>query len=175
LPRLAELKKSLKSILRKYEDIEEIIIFGSFVKGRTFPNDIDIAFIVKKKDLSLVQPIKEILGNENIHINFIRVEETYSNPLFLSLLKEGYSIKKNDFLRNILGIRPMRIYIYNLKHLDKSKKTLFGMALKKNLKKVGGEKIGSGAVLIPIDQTGYFEDFLDVWGMKYKTRELTVI
>jgi len=165
----------LKSILRKYEGVEDIIIFGSFVKGRTFPNDVDIAFIVKNKDLSLVQPIKKTIGNENMHIKFIRVEETYSNPLFLSLLKEGYSIKKNDFLRNVLGIRPMKMYIYDLKHLDKSKKTLFGMAVKKNLKKVGGEKIGSGAVLIPIGQTGYFEDFLDVWGMKYKTRELTVI
>lgn len=175
MPRLAELKKNLRKILKKYNLIKDIIIFGSFVKGRDNPNDIDLAFILVEKDMQLVDLIKKELVTDKIHLEFINLEDIYFNQLFLSLINEGYSIKNDSFLRDILKIRPMRFYSYNLKHLNKSKKTIFGAALKNNLKKIKGEKIGAGAVLIPIDQTSYFEDFLDVWGMKYKTKEWTVI
>ena len=170
-----ELKKSLKKLLKRYELIKDIILFGSYTKGRSNPKDIDLAFIVKEKDIGLVGAIKDKLNAPYFHLEFIVVDDIYLSPLFLSLLNEGYSIKKGDILRNALNIRPMRIYTYNLKHLGKSRKTLFGIALKKNLKKVHGEKIGAGAVLIPISQTSYFEDFLDVWEMKYSTKEWTVI
>lgn len=174
MPRLAELKKNLRKILRKYDIIKDIIIFGSFVKGRDNPKDIDLAFIVKKKNTKLVPLIKKEIGINKAHLDFITVDDVFS-PLFLSLINEGYSIKKNKFLRNVLNIRPMRLYAYDLKHLDKSKKTLFGIALKKSLKKIKGEKVSIGSVLVPINQTSYFEDFLDAWGMKYKTKEWTVL
>jgi len=165
----------LKKLLKRYDLINDIIIFGSFVKGRDNPKDIDLAFIVKEKDIKLAHLIKKELGINKVHLEFITSDDIYSSPLFLSLINEGYSIKKNDFLKNILKIKPMRVYSYDLKHLNKSKKTLFGMALKKTLKKIKGDKLSIGAVLIPISQTSYFEDFLEVWEMKYKTKEWTVI
>lgn len=170
---LAELKRILKKLLKKYDAVKDIIIFGSFVKGRPNPKDIDLALIVEEKDINLAISIKKEVVS-NVHLEFIVADDIYSSPLFLSLINEGFSIKKDDFLRNILKTKPMRLYIYDLTHLNKSHKTLFGMALKKSLKRIKGEKIGSGAVLVPIDYASYFEDFLDVWGMKYKTRELTV-
>ncbi len=174
MPRLAELKKNLNKILKRYDSIKDIIVFGSFVKGRDNPKDIDLAFILKEKDIKLVPLIKKEVGIDKVHLDFITIDDIYS-PLFLSLINEGYSIKNNGFLRDILKIRPMKLYTYDLKHLDRSKKTLFGIALRKSLKKIKGEKVSTGAVLIPINQTSYFEDFLDVWGMKYKTKEWTVI
>jgi len=172
---LAELKKNLRKILKRYDSIKDIIIFGSFVKGGGNPRDIDLAFLVIGEGIRLVDLIKKELITDKAHLEFIDLEDLYSSSLLLSLINEGFSIKKYNFLRDILKIRPMRFYSYNLKHLNKSKKTIFGMALKNNLKKIKGEKIGTGVVLIPIDQTSYFEDFLDVWGMKYKTKEWSVI
>lgn len=172
---MAELKKNLRKILKKYNLIKDIIIFGSFVKGRDNPKDIDLAFILIEKDIKLVNLIKKELITDKAHLEFIDIGDIYYNSLFLSLINEGLSIKENKFLRDILKIRPMRLYSYDLKHLNKSKKTIFGMALKDSLKKMKGEKVSTGAVLIPINQTSYFEDFLDVWGMKYKTREWNVI
>jgi len=165
----------LKRILKRYDVVKDIIIFGSFVKGRDDPKDIDLAFIVKEKDTRLVNLIKKELMVSKAHLEFITLDDVYSSSLFLSLINEGYSIKKDNFLKNVLKIRPMRVYSYDLKHLDKSKKTLFGIALKKSLRRIKGDKISTGAVLIPLRQTSYFEDFLDVWGMKYKTKEWTVI
>ena len=169
------MKKNLKKILKRYDLIEDIIIFGSFVKGRTMPKDVDLAFIVREKDVKLVHDIKKELIVNNAHLEFIKSDDVYSSPLFLSLINEGFSVGKDSFLRDSLKIRPMRMYAYDLKHLNRSKKTLFGLALKKALKKIKGEKISIGAVLVPIDQTSYFEDFLEVWSMKYKTKEWTVI
>ena len=168
------MKKNLKKILKKSDKINDIILYGSFVKGRGNPKDIDIAFITNEKDIKIISEIKEEVGLSQAHIDFITLDDVFGS-LFLSLINEGYSIKKDSFLRDALNIRPMRIYSYDLKHLDKSKKTLFGIALKKCLGKINGEKAGLGAVLVPISQTSYFEDFLDVWGMKYKTKEWTVI
>ncbi|MDD5651652.1 MAG: nucleotidyltransferase domain-containing protein [Candidatus Nanoarchaeia archaeon] len=166
----------MKYILKKYDVIKDIIIFGSFVKGRPNPKDIDVAFIVKEKDPKLVSLIKDKLITDKIDLEFIEIGDLYySNKFFINLILEGYSIKKDDFLKNILNIKPKKLYSYNLKHLNKSKKTLFGMALKRTLKKIKGEKISIGSVLIPLEETSYFEDFLDVWGMKYKTKEWIVI
>lgn len=169
-----ELKRNLKKLLKKYNLIEDVIIFGSFLKGRDKPKDIDLAFIVKEKNLELIPLIKKNLGIDNVHLEFINIKDIYSTKLFLNLLNEGYSVKYNKFLRDILNIHPMKMYTYDLKHLNKSKKTLFGIALKKNLRRINGEKIGIGSVLIPINQTSYFEDFLEIWGLKYKTKEWTV-
>ncbi len=168
------MKKNLKRILKRYDDVEDIIIFGSFVKGRDNPKDIDLAFIVKEKDVKLASKLKKDIGVKKAHLDFITFDDIYSS-LFLSLLNEGYSVKQDGFLRDISKIRPMRLYAYDLKHLNKSKKTLFGIALKKNLKKIKGDRVSIGAVLVPINQTSYFEDFLEVWEMKYKTKEWTVI
>lgn len=175
MPRLVELKRNLQKLLKKYEAIKDIIIYGSFVKGRDSPKDIDLAIIIEKKDLSLVPLIKKELGLSNVHLEFVVIDEIYTSILFLSLLNEGYSAKKDQYLRDILNIKPMRLYSYDLKHLNKSQKTLFGIALKKALNKIKGEKVSTGAVLVPIAKTSYFEDFLAAWDMKYKTKEWTVI
>lgn len=168
-----ELKKSLKNILKNYNEIKDIVIFGSFVKNKEEPEDIDIALIVEKKDINLISKLKrDILVN--IHITIITENEILTNPLTLTLINEGYSIAKEDYIRNILKIKPMKLYAYNLLHLNSSNKTLFNISLKKTLKKINGEKISPGSVLIPIEQTGYFEEFLDAWQMKYKTKEWAV-
>ena len=39
-PSLAKLKKLCKKVLRKYPELKDVVIFGSFVKGKTKPEDI---------------------------------------------------------------------------------------------------------------------------------------
>lgn len=173
LLKLAELKKNLKNILKNYNEIKDIIIFGSFVKNKEEPKDIDIALIVEKKDINLTSKLKKEIPAD-IHISIITENEILTNPLTLTLINEGYSIVKEDYIKNILKIKPMKLYSYNLMHLNNSSKTLFNIALKKTLKKINGEKISPGSVLIPMEQTGYFEEFLDAWQMKYKTKEWNV-
>ena len=168
------LKKNLQQILKRYDFIVDIIIFGSFVKGRDTPKDIDLAFIVKEKKTQFISEIKSLIKVPNPHLEFIKVDEVYHSVLFLSLINEGYSVKLEAFLREHLHLKPMKLYAYNLTHLQKSQKTTFGVALNKTISKIGGEKVSVGAVLVPIESTSYFEDFLSAWEMKYKTKEWAV-
>lgn len=163
----------MQKILKKYSDIKDIIIFGSYVKGKDMPNDIDIALLMDKVEPKMIGLVENEL-NFKADIELIDFFMFYAGNLFISFINEGFSIKKNMFLRDLLGIKPVKIYIYDLKSMNKSKKTLFGLALKKNIKKTKGEKISIGSVLIPIESTGYFEDFLDAWGLKYKTKEMNM-
>lgn len=161
--------------MKKYKEIKDFIIFGSFVKGKYTPKDVDVALVVDKKDISLVGEIKEKLKIKSLDMEIIKPEEIYQSRLGLTLISEGFSIKNNKFLREKLGISPMKIYTYEIKHLTQTQKVLFGRGLNQIIKDVKGVKLGAGSIMIPINQSGKFEDFLNTWNLKYKTREYLVL
>lgn len=175
MPEWQELKQSLRKLLKKYKEIEDFIVFGSFVKDKYIPKDIDIALVANKKDISLVGEIKAELKINNLDIEIINPEEIYQSRLGLTLISEGFSIKNNKFLREKLGVKPMKIYTYEIKNLTQTKKVLFGRGLNQIIKDSKAIKLGAGSIMIPIEQTGKFEDFLDTWGLKYKTKEYLVL
>ncbi|MBW2966470.1 nucleotidyltransferase domain-containing protein [Candidatus Woesearchaeota archaeon] len=170
-----ELKKSLKKLLAKYKEIKDFIIFGSLVKGKYVPKDIDIALVVEKKDIFLVGEIKEQLKNKNLDIELIKPEEIYQTRLGLNLISEGFSIKNNKFLREKLNLSPMKIYTYEIKNLTQTKKVLFGRGLNQIIEDTNAVKLGAGSIMVPIEQTNKFEDFLDIWNLKYKSKEYLVL
>jgi len=161
--------------LKKYNQINDFIVFGSLVKGKYAPKDIDVALIVKKKDISLVGEVKSQLKIKNLDIEMVKPEEIYQTRLGLTLISEGFSIKNNRYLREKLGISPMKIYTYGIKHLTQTKKVFFGRGLNQMIKDIKGVKLGAGSIMVPISQSSKFEDFLDTWNLKYKTKEYLVL
>ena len=170
-----ELRKSLKKLLIRYKEIQDFIIFGSLVKGKSAPKDVDIALVIEKKDISLVGEVKNQLKIKNLDIEMVKPEEIYQTRLGLTLISEGFSIKSNKFLREKLGISPMKIYIYGIKHLTQTKKVFFGRGLNQMIKDMKCVKLGAGSVMVPIHQSSKFEDFLNTWSLKYKTKEYLVL
>lgn len=167
-------RKSLKRLLQLYPKIEDIIIFGSTVKGKFRPEDLDLAIIVQNKDISLIGEIKEQLSFKKIDLELVFPQEMYQSRFGLTLITEGYSIKNNKFLRELLGISPMKIYLYQIKPLSQVKKVTFGRGLNRFLKKTHSVRLGSGAMMIPTKQSSAFEEFLDLWDLKYSTKEYNV-
>ena len=53
------IEKNLKHILKRYKQVADIIIFGSYVKGEKIPKDIDLAIMAKEKNLDFTQANKE--------------------------------------------------------------------------------------------------------------------
>ncbi len=168
-----ELKKNLKKFLKKYKDIEDIIIFGSVVKEKFQPQDIDIAVITKKKDFSVIGEIASQLPEE-ADIEVLSSNQIYKTVVGLSIISEGFSIKENKFLKDMVGLKPQKVYSYNLKELTSSEKRQFHRALKEHLDEVKGTRLGAGCVIIPIEKTGFFEDFLNRWNLKFKTKKYNV-
>ena len=169
------MKRSLRKLLRKYKEIEDFIIFGSLVKGKYAPKDIDIALVVDKKDILLVGEVKDQLKIKNLDIEMIEPENIYQSRLGLMLISEGFSIKDNKFLREKLGLYPMKIYTYEIKNLTQTKKVLFGRGLNQMIKDTKSVKLGAGSIMIPVEQSSKFEDFLQTWNLKYKTKEYLVL
>src|SRR3989344_3574895 len=94
LPEFKKYQKQLKKLLN--DEITDLILFGSFVKGG-FAKDIDIAIIIKKEinAVNLKQELKKII-RKDIDMQVLGIESIYSS-LWLTLLKEGYSIKKDAY------------------------------------------------------------------------------
>ena len=162
---MKESAKKLKSFL-KNDDISDIIIFGSTAKGKITPNDIDIALISRNKNAetqSTASEIKKIFKNADISI--ITIDDLHKG-IFFTLIKEGYSIKNNDYLHNLYKTKPMKIYKYSLKQLSASKKVMFERAIK-SIK--GINRLSNSVVIVPIENSNEFDDFLKQWEMDIDT------
>ena len=101
--------------MSEYKTLEDIVLFGSFVKGKLEPKDIDIALLMKSQAdaIKIKESIKSILINADIEI----VDSIYS-PLWAVLIREGFSVRKNKFLFEIYRLEPVVLYKYSLKKLN---------------------------------------------------------
>lgn len=158
---MKQLAKKLKGLL-KNKDIEDILIFGSLAKNKARVNDLDLAVILNNDipKTGLMEKIQK-LSNKKIHLQKITIKD-YDKFIWLTLIKEGYSVKHNKFLHETYHIKPMVLYKYSLKELTLSKKVMFERAIK-NFKKI--EKLSNQVVLVPIEISGEFSDFLKSWNL----------
>jgi predicted nucleotidyltransferase len=170
------LKKSCKSVLKKIK-IDDIIIFGSIIKGKDNPDDIDVCLIgdcITKKELETVQ--KKI---KNAHLSKTSYKNITKDPiLWKTLLHEGFSIKNNVFLAKALDIKPFFLYTYSLTTLTLTKKQIFSHALYGTkqregiLKECHGEKLGKGSILIPQKTAEEIRAFFETWNIIYKIKRV---
>lgn len=159
--------------MKRNKQIKDFLIFGSLVKGKFKPGDIDVIMVTEKKNWGLQKEVREQLP-EKVHLENYSFSDLFYEPLIVNLLAEGYSVKTGKFFGDLLGLRPLKMFIYNLKGFERVKKVQFSTALTKMLKTLSGERIAAGSVLVPVRESAAFEDFLNTWGLKYKTREYTV-
>ena len=165
--------KSLAWKLRKLlkdKGIVDVLIIGSSVKGKVNPGDIDIIVLCNKKDTVIKERIKEIIGSK-ADIQLITIHE-YDKFIWLAIIREGYSVKHNDYLFNKYGIKPIVLYKYSLKSLSNSKKVMFERAIK-NFKNI--ERLSNRVVLVPIQISSDFSDFLRNWEIDIDSQEYNLL
>ncbi len=156
------LVKKLRKLLSK--EILDIIIFGSLPKGKLRPSDIDLAVITNYSG-DIKERIKKI--EEKADIQIVDIAK-YDSFLIVTILREGYSVKHKDYLHNILKLKPYVLYKYSLKELTNSKKVMFDRAIK-NFN--GITKLSNRVVLVPVDKSSEFSDFLRSWDLDIDTDE----
>ena len=161
--------------MAKYDALEDIFIFGSIVKGKGKPEDVDIALCLRAKapkDLiyAIKTEIRAAIGKE-ADINVLDVYST----LWLVLIREGFSVRKNRFLHEIYKIRPVVLYKYSLKKLNPTQKVQFTRGLDAVIKLAEGNKLTRSVVLIPLKNKIKFDEFLNSWNMLYETRDFELM
>ena len=157
----------LRVILNKYKTIEDIIIFGSIVKGSSESRDLDVALLLKNQES--IKEIKESLRFIEKSIDIEIVDSIY-NPLWTVLIREGFSVKKNKFLFEIYKLQPVVLYKYSLKKLNPVKKVQFTRGIKKVLKDTKAKILSRSIVLVPINKKMEFDEFLGTWNLTYETQ-----
>ena len=159
--------QKLRKLLNKYKTIDDFIIFGSVVKGSLEPKDLDIALILKNevKIEKIKEDIRSISKNADIEI----VDSIY-NPLWVVLMREGFSVRKNKFLFENYKLEPVVLYKYSLKKLNPVQKVQFTRGIKNILKDTKAKILSRCVVLVPLNQKIEFDEFLSTWNLTYETK-----
>ena len=176
---LQKFKEKCKQLL-KNRKIEDIIIFGSALKGKENPRDVDICVIGEDISASIIEGIeKEVQDNIEVHITKTKYRNLLEDiELWKTLMHEGFSIKKNEYIAKLFQMQSSFLFIYSLQNISITKKQIFSHALqgtKTNqgiLKLCKGEKIGRNAVLVPEEKTEEMRAFLETWNVGYSVKRV---
>ncbi len=166
LKNLSSIKNKLKRYINN-KDILDIVLFGSSVKGKEMPGDIDIA-VISKKDIDI--------NIKGFHVSLLKPEDFIENPpsIINTLLREGYSLKKNCpfsmkykfsnkilFKYELVSFNPsIKVKIVNILRGKNKEK---GMVIENN-----GEWLSNQVFFVPIEKESIFERFFINFKIKYK-------
>src|SRR3989338_1094662 len=173
LPELKTYQKKLKKLLD--DNLVDILIFGSLVKGGR-PKDIDVALLVKEKAKVDTLKMKKILQgiiSKEIDVQILDINSIYSS-LWLTLIKEGFSVGKNNFLSSLYKIKPAVLYKYSLQKLTKVQKVQFERGIK-NVLGQEGNFLTRSVVLVPLQLKNRMMEFLKNWDIYYESQEYELL
>ena len=178
----AYLRKKLKEL--NLTEIADVMLFGSAVKGKEFPKDIDLCIIFRKEiSKEIIKKIENKLKKFNIHISSLVIDDFFKNPhsLATTLFVEGVSVlhKAQPFIKNF-GFSSYVLYSYDLSKLGSSEKVKFVYLLKGRKKeigiinKMGGEWIADSCFIIPIQKDSEILIILKKWAVNFKRKEALI-
>lgn len=179
------IKNSLK---QDKAEIFDVVAYGSIVKGKIKPNDIDIMAIFLhgslKDRLEMIQKIK--LGLEKsfdlpIDIKSMLISDFFK-PEFLArqgVILEGVSMIDGKQAANKFGFKAFKLFTYDLANLNNTKKTQYIYAVNGRysegiLKKLEGKSLGKGVIIVPVKNSLEFEEFLEKWDVNFKSENILV-
>ena len=188
---LEDYARYLASVCKKFakgNDVFDIVLYGSIVKGKEDAEDIDLLLIFKEKKLNerveISQRLKEILRKKipNIDIKSINLVELFEKEFLArqGMLVEGLSLLHDMKISKRLGFESYALFTYKLTNLNHNEKTKFTYALigrtsKGMIKQLTAKPLGKGAIIVPTDKSIIFENFLQRWNINYKKNNILMM
>lgn len=177
---MKKLKGNLQKLLKKEKYLVDVYIFGSALKGKEEPKDIDLISLFRDKDYKLIEDIDydiKKIGDKlglNLHIEPLIVDDIFSNQAHRNIIHEGFSIKNMRSVCSIMNFDSYLIIRYGLRDKKASDKVRFSYALfgrKKGegvLAELKGKELGKGSILIPIGEEAVITSFFKQWDVSFK-------
>ena len=173
-----KLKNELNKFIKTTE-IKDILVFGSLIKGKEKPNDVDILVIFKKRVIKDQEyQIKKILTRHYNNISIIsKTKKTITEASFdarESILFEAFSLLTKKNIAEEYGFLSFGLFKYNFSNWDKLQKTKFYYALNGRgseegiFQQLNSIKLSDQTILIPLNKIDNFKEFLDSWKLDYK-------
>lgn len=164
----------------------DIIVFGSVLKDKERPNDLDVCIIMRDKDyvksddiIYRITKLDEKLGIP-VHCEPIIADDLHKSRLYRTLIQEGLSVRHNKKLSELLGLDSYAIINYALDNKSRSEKVVFSYALYGRkpgeglLKEIKGISIGKGSVLVPVSHLEEMRSFLLHWKVSCTERNALI-
>ncbi|MBU0459873.1 MAG: nucleotidyltransferase domain-containing protein [Nanoarchaeota archaeon] len=172
-----KLKHELKKVVS--EELADIILFGSTVRGKAKPGDIDVLVLFKEKiDKEIEYKIRKILEKYSQKISLVsKTRKTVLEPSFdarESVLFEGISLLTGLNLAQIYGFTSFGMFKYNFKDWTKLQKTKFYYALNGRkgqegiFQKLSCIKLSDQIILVHLNKIELFREFLESWKLDYR-------
>ena len=178
------LRKKLDLNWIKKNEVWDIVVYGSYTRGKVDARDIDLAIILSriasvKKKMGLCQDLRTALSDKEYSLDVKAVDlNDLMNVGFLAreaILAEGRSLLRGDYLAERFGFRNFAIIEYSLRNLTPAKQKMFYYALQGRKKgtgilaRIGGRIISKGVLQVP---ARHYEEMLDLFkqhGVGHKT------
>lgn len=182
-------KKSLESESRKFfnvnPEVVDILLFGSAVKGKIRPNDLDILLIFnREKNLEKVQQLRlmlEKLSKLKISITAKTYLELFQNNFLAreAILSEAHSLVNKTSLAQGYGFSSRIMFNYQLKGKSKSERmrfyySLYGRKSMGMLERLKAKKYTDTIILCPVENLEKMREFLQSWKLEFKETPLLI-
>lgn len=185
---LKDLKECLKNE-KQDKTILDIVLFGSSVKGKMNPRDIDIAVIFKTGSLreridkahKIKEKIRKLINiKKELDVKGILWEELFEVAFFgrVGIFLEGISLFDEEPFSYKIGFKAYSLFTHALENKSHTEKVKFNYILagragmKGILKELNGERLVNGAVKIPIEKSIEFEEVLKLNKITYKKKDI---
>ncbi len=164
---------------RHKDALLDIILFGSTVRGKEKPADVDILLLFKEKTDSDISYAFRKSGENyvpHLEVTSVTYDDLFSHDFLAreGILLEGYSIIKKQYLAPLLNFSSFVLFRYDLKNLSKSKRMLFYYSLygrKKTddgmLHRLNGNKLSDGTILVPVSVVEETKQYLASWQIDF--------
>lgn len=173
-----KLKNSLKNIAKGLPEVDDILVFGSIIRGKIHPSDIDIMILFKKavdKDAEYIirKEIEKHYGNASV---ISKTLKTALEPTFdarESILFEGVSLLSGKNLAKDYGFSSMGMIRYEIKGWTNLQKTKLYHALNGRsgkggmLKELDCTKFSDNIIIVPLNKIEQIKDFIESWKINY--------
>lgn len=157
----------------------DIVLFGSFVRGKAHPNDLDILLIFTSKvDKEVEYAFRKMLQNRfpAFEISIIsKTQATWKEDSFSardSIFFEGVSLLRNCTLASEYGQTSFGLFLYNIKDFTNTQRTRFYYALNGRessgmIKEFEGMRFSHNQILVPVRTIELAKEFFTHWKVEF--------
>lgn len=194
----------IKTLASSFPSLRAVLLFGSYARGEvTRKSDIDLLLVfdstrgAKRAEGKVLKILGKYAGaGERTAVPLcIGVENLVSEvEFFYNVFSDGLVLYKRPDNEPILpagagGFSPMLIYSFDLSNLPRTKKmevnrSLYGITFRKGekeyaykglLERKGGQKLGSGVVIVPSSAEKEFDDFFERSNVSFSKRAVALV
>ncbi len=174
---ITKLMNKSRGFFKKHKsEIVDIVVFGSIMRGKENPSDIDVLIVFKNEvNKNIEYEFKRLFSNINLQI-ISKTEAGVKEQSFSardSILFEGYSLIRRIYLADEKGYTSLGLFSYQTRNLSNVQKTKFYYAFNGRnsagfAKELNCIKISDNLISVNLEYIEKAKGFFEYWKIDYR-------